>query len=151
MKVVIQRVSKASVTIDNQVVGQCGNGYMLLVGFCEGDNLNVVKKMANKIAYLRIFEDEAGKMNKSILDIKGEILSISQFTLYANCREGRRPSFIEALNPTEATKLYDLFNEELKTYDIKVETGRFQSTMSVSLINQGPVTIVLDSKELKNI
>lgn len=148
MRVVVQRVSEAKVEIEGKVNGAIKNGYMLLVGFKEGDDLEIVKKMADKIVNLRIFDDENGKMNYSLLKVNGSILSISQFTLYGNAKEGRRPSFVEALNPIEATKLYDLFNEELRKFNVTVETGIFQSEMKVSLVNEGPVTIILDSDQI---
>ena len=147
MRAVIQRSKKSKVTIDGKVNGEIDHGYVVLVGFTEGDNEAIIDKMVNKIVNLRIFEDDQGKINLSILDINGSILSISQFTLYANCKEGRRPSFTEALNPTEATKLYDIFNEKLRKYVI-VETGIFGADMKVEIYNDGPVTIVLDSNEL---
>lgn len=147
MKVVLQRCIKGVVEIDNKVFGKCNNGFVALVGFTKGDNEIIVDKMIQKIIYLRVFEDENMKMNKSLLDINGEILSVSQFTLYANAKEGRRPSFTEALNKVEATKLYDYFNKELAKF-VKVETGSFGADMKVQLINDGPVTIILDSKEL---
>ena len=149
MRVVVQRSKQSKVTIDGKVNGSIENGYVLLVGFTNGDNETIIDKMINKIVNLRIFEDDQGKMNLSILDVNGSILSISQFTLYANCKEGRRPSFTEALNPTEATKLYDIFNEKLREYVI-VETGIFGADMKVEIYNDGPVTIVLDSNELFN-
>ena len=147
MRVVIQRSKKSKVTIDGKVNGEIDHGYVVLVGFTEGDNEAIIDKMVNKIVNLRIFEDDQGKINLSILDVNGSILSISQFTLYANCKEGRRPSFTEALNPTDATKLYDLFNEKLREY-VLVETGVFGADMKVEIYNDGPVTIVLDSNEL---
>lgn len=149
MRAVIQRSKKSKVTIDGKVNGEIDHGYVVLVGFTEGDNEAIIDKMVNKIVNLRIFEDDQGKINLSILDVNGSILSISQFTLYANCKEGRRPSFTEALNPTEATKLYDIFNEKLREYVI-VETGIFGADMKVEIYNDGPVTIVLDSNELFN-
>ena len=149
MRVVVQRSKKSKVTIDGKVNGEIDHGYVLLVGFTEGDNETIIDKMVNKIVNLRIFEDDQGKINLSILDVNGSILSISQFTLYANCKEGRRPSFTEALNPTDATKLYDIFNEKLREYVI-VETGIFGADMKVETYNDGPVTIVLDSDELFN-
>ena len=151
MRALIQRSKNSKVTIDGKVNGKIDSGYVIFVGFTEGDNEKIIDKMINKIINLRIFEDESGKMNKSILDVGGSILSISQFTLYANCNEGRRPEFLEALKPTEATKLYDIFNEKLREL-IHVETGIFGSDMKVEIYNDGPVTIMLDSKELfKNI
>lgn len=148
MKVVIQRVLKANVKVDNKIIGSCNEGYLLLVGFTEGDNKKIVDMMADKIVNLRINEDEQGKTNLSILTTKGEILSISQFTLYANCKEGRRPSFVEALKPDLASELYDYFNEKLRSYDITVGVGEFGADMKVELINDGPFTIVLDSLDL---
>lgn len=149
MRVVIQRSKHSKVTIDGKVNGEIDHGYVVLVGFTEGDNEAIIDKMVNKIINLRIFEDDQGKINLSILDVNGSILSISQFTLYANCKEGRRPSFTEALNPTDATKLYDIFNEKLREY-VLVETGIFGADMKVEIYNDGPVTIVLDSNELFN-
>ncbi len=151
MRVVIQRSKNSKVTIDGKVNGSIDHGFVILVGFTEGDNEKIIDKMIDKIINLRIFEDENEKMNLSILDTKGSILSISQFTLYANCTEGRRPSFIEALNPVEATKLYDIFNKKLSEF-VHVETGIFGADMKVEIYNDGPVTIVLDSKDIcKNI
>lgn len=147
MRVVVQRSKKSKVTIDGKVNGEIDHGFVLLVGFTDGDNEMIIDKMINKIINLRIFEDENEKMNYSILDTKGSILSISQFTLYANCAEGRRPSFVSAMNPTEATKLYDIFNKKLSEF-VHVETGIFGADMKVEIYNDGPVTIVLDSKEL---
>lgn len=148
MRVVIQRVLNANVKVDGNIIGSCNEGYLLLVGFTEGDNKEIVDMMADKIVNLRINEDEQGKTNLSILTTKGEILSISQFTLYANCKEGRRPSFVEALKPNLASELYDYFNEKLRSYDIKVGVGEFGADMKVELINNGPFTIVLDSLDL---
>ena len=147
MRVLVQRSKNSKVTIDGKVNGEIEHGYVLLVGFTLGDNEAIIDKMINKILNLRIFEDENGKMNLSILDTGGSILSISQFTLYANAKEGRRPSFVEALNPTEASNLYDKFNEKLKGM-IHTETGIFGADMKVEIYNDGPVTIMLDSKEL---
>ena len=148
MRVVLQRVLEASVEVENQVVGAIEKGYLLLVGVAPTDDEQIVSKMADKIVGLRINEDSNGKMNLSIKDVNGDILSISQFTLYANCRKGRRPSFDEAAKPAFANEMYELFNEKLKGLGCKVETGIFQSEMKVNLINDGPVTIVLDSAEL---
>lgn len=147
MKVLVQRSKNSKVTIDGKVNGQIDHGYVLLVGFTNGDNETIIDKMINKILNLRIFEDENEKMNLSILDTKGSILSISQFTLYANAKEGRRPSFTNALNPTDASKLYDIFNEKLRS-QIHTETGIFGADMKVEIYNDGPVTIMLDSDEL---
>ena len=147
MKVLVQRSKNSKVTIDGKVNGQIDHRYVLLVGFTNGDNETIIDKMINKILNLRIFEDENEKMNLSILDTKGSILSISQFTLYANAKEGRRPSFTNALNPTDASKLYDIFNEKLRS-QIHTETGIFGADMKVEIYNDGPVTIMLDSDEL---
>ena len=146
MKVVVQRVKEASCTVDGKITGQIGNGLMLLVGFTEGDNESIINKMIEKIINLRIFDDENGVMNKSVLDVGGSILSISQFTLYADTKKGNRPSYINALNGEEAIKLYDIFNNELNR-KIHVETGIFGSDMDISLINSGPVTIILERGE----
>ncbi len=143
MKVVVQRVKEASCKVDNKLTGKIEQGLMLLVGFTEGDNEETITKMVQKIVNLRIFDDASGIMNLSVLDIKGSILSISQFTLYADTKKGNRPSYINALNGEKAIKLYDLFNEELRKY-IKVETGIFGADMDISLINSGPVTIILE-------
>lgn len=147
MRVLVQRSKNSKVTIDGKVNGEIDYGYVLLVGFTEGDNETIIDKMINIILNLRIFEDENGKMNLSILDTKGSILSISQFTLYANAKEGRRPSFVEAMNPKDASILYDKFNDKLKSL-IHTETGIFGADMKVEIYNDGPVTIMLDSKEL---
>ena len=148
MKLVIQKVKESSVTINQEVVGEIGEGLMVLVGFTSGDNQQIIDKMINKLIHLRIFIDENEKMNLSLLDVKGSILSISQFTLYADCKKGRRPSFIDAARPETASPLYDYFNEALVAQGIKVEKGVFGADMKVSLINDGPITIVLDSQEL---
>lgn len=149
MKVVVQRALDASVEVDKKVIGEIKKGLMLLVGFTEGDNKETIVKMINKIINLRIFDDENGVMNKSLLDTKGSILSISQFTLYADTRKGRRPSYLNALRGEEATKLYDEFNQMLKDNNIKVETGQFGADMKVRFTNDGPVTIILDSEDYK--
>ncbi len=148
MKLVIQKVKESSVTINQEVVGEIGEGLMVLVGFTNDDNQQIIDKMINKLIHLRIFIDENEKMNLSLLDVKGSILSISQFTLYADCKKGRRPSFIDAARPETASPLYDYFNEALVAQGIKVEKGVFGADMKVSLINDGPITIVLDSQEL---
>ena len=148
MKVVLQRVLNANVQVEGNIVGEIEKGYLLLVGISEKDDENIILKMADKIVGLRINEDENGKMNLSIKDVEGDILSISQFTLYANCRKGRRPSFDEAARPEFANQMYKLFNEKLSELGVHVETGIFQSEMKVSLVNDGPVTIVLDSEQL---
>lgn len=148
MKVVVQRVKESHVTIDGQVHGQIDNGFLLLVGFCDEDDKQVVDKMIDKIIHLRVFGDEDGKMNLSLLDVNGSILSISQFTLYADCKKGRRPSFVKAGKPDIAIPLYDYFNQEIAKKNIHIETGIFGADMKVSLLNDGPITVILDSKEL---
>ncbi|MCR8644100.1 D-aminoacyl-tRNA deacylase [Paenibacillus sp. N1-5-1-14] len=147
MRVVIQRSKEAKVTVDGQVVGQIDRGLVLLVGITHDDTIEDAKYVADKIAGLRIFEDEAGKMNESIMQIGGQILSISQFTLYGDCRKGKRPSFIAAARPEQAQPLYDQFNDLLRAQGLQVETGVFGAMMDVSLTNWGPVTIVLDTKQ----
>ena len=148
MKVVLQRVAEASVTIDGELYSEIDGGYLLLVGIVDGDNEEIVEKMAAKIHDLRIFEDENGKMNLAIEQIGGQILSISQFTLYANCKKGRRPSFDQAARPEIASPLYDAFNEALRRTGLVVKTGVFGAEMKVRLLNDGPVTLLLDSDEL---
>lgn len=144
MRVVIQRVNRAQVTIDNEVVGKIKRGFLLLVGLREGDELDQVKKAADKIAKMRIFEDENGKTNLSLKDVNGEILSVSQFTLLANTKKGNRPSFVEAMRPPKSKELGEDFNQELENKGFHVETGEFGADMQVSLENDGPFTIVLD-------
>ena len=144
MRVVIQRVNKAQVTIDNEVVGKIKRASLLLVGLREGDELDQVKKAADKIAKMRIFEDENGKTNLSLKDVNGEILSVSQFTLLANTKKGNRPSFVEAMRPPKSKELWEDFNQELENKGFYVETGEFGADMQVSLENDGPFTIVLD-------
>jgi D-tyrosyl-tRNA(Tyr) deacylase len=147
MRLVIQRSKDASVTVDNKVVGKIESGLVILVGFTEGDTEEIIDKMINKVINLRIFDDEDGVMNKSLLDVVGSILSISQFTLYADTRKGRRPSYIKALRGEESTILYDKWNQNLRKTGITIETGIFGADMQVSLINDGPITIVMDSGE----
>ncbi|MDO4940466.1 MAG: D-aminoacyl-tRNA deacylase [Erysipelotrichaceae bacterium] len=148
MRIVVQRVLKSKCEVDNQITGEIEKGYMILVGFGQDDNEDIAIKMANKLIKLRIFDDENGKINLSLADVKGKILSISQFTLYADCTKGNRPSFVNAMQPSDATKLYHFFNEYLRSLNIQVEEGIFGADMKISLINDGPVTIILDSKEL---
>lgn len=143
MRVLVQRSGNSSVTIDNKVVGKIDGGLVLLVGFTEGDDLSKIEYLAKKVVNLRIFPDENDVMNKSILDYGGSILSISQFTLYADTNKGNRPSYIQALRGEESTKLYDLFNEELRKY-VSVETGVFGADMVVNITNIGPTTILLE-------
>lgn len=147
MRVIAQRTTAAAVYIDGQTVGQIEQGLMLLVGVTHTDNEQDAQYLAKKVANLRIFEDAEGKMNLSVLDIGGAILSISQFTLYGDCRKGNRPSFVDAARPEVASPLYDCFNQILRTeYGLVVETGRFGADMKVDFVNDGPVTIMLDSK-----
>ena len=143
MRVLVQRSGKSNVTIDGKVVGSIDKGLVLLVGFTEGDTIDNIKHLVNKVTNLRIFVDENGVMNKSILDCGGDILSISQFTLYADTKKGNRPSYINALGGEKAEPLYDLFNEELRKH-VHVETGRFGAEMIVSITNDGPITIMLE-------
>lgn len=144
MKVVIQRVSEAKVTVDQKILGQIDQGFCLLVAFADEDNDETIKYMARKIANMRIFSDTDDKMNLSIKDVGGEILSISQFTLYAETKHGNRPSFIGAGNFETSSKKYEQFNNVLRDYDINVETGEFGADMQVSLTNDGPVTILME-------
>lgn len=148
MKVVVQRVTDANCKVDGKITGQINIGYMLLVGFGLSDDKQVAEKMAEKISKLRIFEDEDGKINKSIFDVNGKILSISQFTLYADCKKGNRPSFTNALGGDKAVELYKYFNECLRKLNLEVQEGIFGADMKISLLNDGPVTIILDSEEL---
>lgn len=146
MKAVIQRVLESSVSVDGKVVGGSSKGYMILVGVVKGDTPREAELLARKVAALRVFEDENGKMNKSVLDIDGDVLAISQFTLCADCKKGNRPSFSMSEEPENADRLYKLFCEKLKENGIKrVETGIFAADMKVSLVNDGPVTICFDT------
>lgn len=148
MRAVVQRVDKAKVTVDGKIVGEISRGLMVLVGVVEGDTEKDVQYLADKVTGLRIFEDEAKKMNLSVKDIGGEILSVSQFTLYGDCRKGKRPSFDKAAKPETAIVLYEKFNELCRQQNIKVETGVFGAHMLVELANNGPVTILLDSSKM---
>lgn len=149
MRVVVQRCSRAEVRIDGVTVGQIGKGFVLLVGITDGDTKAQADLLAKKVAQMRVFEDVEGKMNLSLKDVDGDVLSISQFTLYADCKKGNRPSFIRAARPETASPLYDYFNARLRSeYGLKVETGRFGADMKVDFINDGPVTILLDTAEL---
>ena len=145
MRVIVQRSGKSSVSVDNKVIGSIDSGLVVLVGFTEGDNIDDINYLVRKIINLRIFPDDSGIMNKSIVDCNGSILSISQFTLYADTSKGNRPSYIKALRGEESTKLYDLFNDKLREYTL-VETGLFGADMEVSISNIGPTTIIVDSK-----
>ena len=143
MRVLVQRSNEASVTVDNKVIGKIPNGLVVFVGFTEGDGIEQIKYLARKVANLRIFPDENDVMNKSILDYGGEVLSISQFTLYGDAIQGNRPSYIKALNGEKSIALYDMFNEELRKY-VPVETGQFGADMLVSITNVGPTTIFIE-------
>lgn len=147
MRAVIQRVTQAEVKINQKSVGKINRGFMILLGIHESDDLDDVAYLVRKISKLRVFEDNAGKMNLSIEEAKGSILSVSQFTLYADTKKGNRPSFTEAARPEVAIPLYELFNKQLKGLGILVETGEFGADMAVSLINDGPVTIIIDTKD----
>ena len=146
MRVVLQRSLFANVKVDGKVTGQIDKGYVLLVGLTHEDTKEDVRYVAEKVANLRLFEDEEGKMNRSIFEEGGSILSISQFTLYGDTRKGRRPSFSEAAKPDVAKPLWDLFNEELRNMNLQVETGIFGAMMDVTLTNDGPVTLIVESK-----
>ena len=148
MRVVLTTVLEAKVEINSKTVGAINRGYLLLVGFTDGDNKETVDKMVDKILSLRVFPDEHGQINISLQEVNGSILSVSQFTLYANATKGRRPSFVDALRPGEAEPLYEYFNQQLELKHGKVSTGVFGADMKVSSINDGPFTLLLDSKEL---
>ena len=148
MKILVQNALNAKVEIDKKIVGQIDRGFCVFVAFTNGDNEQIVDKMINKLITARLFQDENGKTNLSLLDINGSILSVSQFTLYASLKDGRRPSFIASLEPTRASELYDYFNKKIKELNINVEKGIFGADMKVSLTNDGPFTIMLDSAEL---
>ena len=144
MKIIVQRCKAASVTVDNKIVGAIDEGLMLLVGFTYGDTSREIDYMVDKVLNLRIFDDDNGVMNRSLLDVNGSILSVSQFTLYADSSKGRRPSYVNALSGNEAIKLYEEFNQKIKEKDIHIETGIFGAEMQVELINDGPITIILE-------
>lgn len=149
MRMVIQRVSSANVTIDNKITGSIENGYVVLFGACNEDNREITDKMLKKLVGLRIFEDENGKTNLSINDVGGSVLFISQFTLYADCRKGNRPSFINAGDPGHANDLYEYAIDQLRSvYGMNVEAGCFGADMKISLVNVGPFTIILDSEKI---
>lgn len=149
MRILLQRVTQASVTVDNQTIGQINTGYCILLGIGHDDTETIANKMADKVVNLRVFNDQDGKFNLSLLDIQGHALVISQFTLYADAKKGRRPSFTDAAKPELASKLCDYFTEKLRTLGIKkVQTGQFAANMQVQIHNDGPVTIQLDSKNI---
>lgn len=143
MRVLVQRSGASSVSVDGKIIGSINDGLVVLVGFTDGDNIDSIEYLAKKVVNLRIFPDENGVMNKSILEFGGSILSISQFTLYADTQKGNRPSYVAAMKGEESTKLYDLFNEELKKY-VDVQTGMFGADMTVNITNIGPTTILLE-------
>jgi len=146
MRAVIQRVKECSVSVDGQIIGHISRGLLVLLGVAQGDHTADADYLAQKIVNLRIFEDENGKMNRSLLDTGGQMLVVSQFTLLADCRKGRRPSFVAAAGPTAATELYEYFNDAVRNVGISVETGRFGAMMAVALVNDGPVTLILESR-----
>lgn len=149
MKLVIQRVTNAKVTIEGKVSGEIGQGFMVLLGACEADDKQIADRMIKKMMGLRIFADENGKTNLALADVGGELLIVSQFTLYADCRKGNRPSFIKAGNPAHANEIYEYVIETIRNeYGVKVETGEFGADMKVELLNDGPFTIILDSDEI---
>ncbi|MBM7097830.1 D-tyrosyl-tRNA(Tyr) deacylase [Bacillus sp. H-16] len=147
MRIVVQRSKEGRVVVDGEVTGKIDKGLMLLVGVTHEDTEEDVIFCADKVSHLRIFEDENGKMNNSVIDAGGEILSVSQFTLYGDCRKGRRPNFMGAAKPDQANELYEAFNNRLKNNGLHVETGVFGAMMDVSFTNDGPVTLIIDSKE----
>lgn len=144
MRAVVQRVSEASVRIEGEVIGRIGSGLLVLLGVSKTDSRAEADRLAGKIAHLRIFEDEAGKLNRSLLEVGAEMLVVSQFTLLGDCRKGRRPSFIEAADPVQAAALYEHFVRQTRSLGVRVQTGRFQTLMAVSLVNDGPVTLILE-------
>jgi len=148
MKFVIQRVNRASVEVDNKVIGKINKGFLVLIGITHNDNVEIADKLIKKLINLRVFEDENGKMNLALKDVKGELLLISQFTLYADCKDGNRPAFIEAAKPEFANELYEYVVEQCKKQNVNVQTGAFGADMKVSLMNDGPVTIIMDSDKL---
>lgn len=148
MRTVVQRVTHASVKVDGQTIGEIGKGFLILFGVAEEDDEAIADKMADKICRLRIFEDENGKTNLSLADVGGEILVVSQFTLYADCKKGNRPSFVKAGNPEKANRLYEYFMKRCQTHVQTVQHGQFGADMKVELLNDGPFTLMLDSKEL---
>lgn len=149
MRLLLQRVSGAAVKVDDRTVGQIGRGLLVFCGFGKGDAEDIIPKMADKCLGLRIFEDAEGKMNMSVMDIRGELLVVSQFTLYANCRKGRRPGFDDSMPPEAAERMYKFFMAELAKSGLNVAGGIFAAKMEVSLVNNGPVTIWLDDRELQ--
>lgn len=147
MRAIVQRVTESSVSVEGEVTGQIELGLMVLLGVANGDEDKDAKYMAEKIVGLRIFEDDEGKMNRSVLDVGGALLAISQFTLLGDCRKGKRPSFVAAAEPAEAERLYELFVEVARELGVDVQCGRFRTHMKVSLLNDGPVTLMVDSRK----
>lgn len=147
MRVVVQRVTRGSVKVEGKLISEIGHGLVLLLGVGRGDTAHDAVYLAEKIAHLRLFEDEEGKMNLSVIETGGSVLAVSQFTLYGDCRKGRRPGFSEASPPDEARDLFNIFVDELGKLGLKVATGRFREHMTVEIINDGPVTLLLDSKK----
>jgi len=147
LRAVVQRVTRGAVAVDGQTIGEIGRGLVVLLGVGRGDTAGEAGYLADKVANLRVFEDTDGKMNLSVIDTGGEVLAVSQFTLYGDCRKGRRPGFSEACSPDEARELYNIFVKELERLGIKVATGCFREHMTVEIINDGPVTLLLDSKK----
>ncbi|MBM7541734.1 D-aminoacyl-tRNA deacylase [Amphibacillus cookii] len=147
MRAVIQRVTEAKVRVAEQVIGQIGQGLVVLLGITHDDSKEDADYLVKKISHLRIFEDDQEKMNLSLLDVKGQLLSISQFTLYSDTRKGRRPNFMEAAKPDQAEPLYDYFNQQMQQLSVTVKTGKFGAMMDIDLINNGPVTIMIDSRD----
>lgn len=146
MRAVIQRVKESSVTVKNEIIGKIGRGLLVLLGVANEDKADDAEYLADKITNLRIFEDDKGKMNRSLLETGGEMIVVSQFTLLGDCRKGRRPSFVNAADPEKANKLYEHFVKEVRQKGVSVKTGRFRAMMEVSLINDGPVTIILENR-----
>jgi len=146
MRAVIQRVKESSVTVKNEIIGKIGRGLLVLLGVANEDKANDAEYLADKITNLRIFEDDKGKMNRSLLETGGEMIVVSQFTLLGDCRKGRRPSFMNAADPEKANELYEHFVKEVRQKGVSVKTGRFRAMMEVSLINDGPVTIIMENK-----
>ena len=149
MRLVIQRCNNASCVVDNKIVSEINHGYMILVGFKETDTIDDIKLLVKKTVGLRVFSDEAGKMNRSIKDVGGSVLAISQFTLYGSCKNGNRPSFTDAMNYVKANEYYDIYCNMLKENGLTVCRGVFGADMKISLINDGPVTILMDSNDMK--
>lgn len=147
MRAVVQRVKRASVKVEDKIVGEIGKGLLVLLGVEDADNDEDVKYLADKVSNLRIFEDSEGKMNLSLVDVAGEMLVVSQFTLYGDCRKGRRPNFMMAAKPDYANETYIKYVDECRKYISRVETGQFQAEMDVELVNDGPVTLIIDSKK----